>query len=239
MFQPSFSTAKTILCFGAHSDDIEIGCGGTLLEILQHNPDVSVHWIVLSGEGPRADEARCSAQHFLSRGRERHEVQIRNFRDTCFPTQWEDIRNCFREIAQNVQPDIIFTHRRDDAHQDHRVAAELTWCTFRSHLVLEYEIAKYEGDLGQPNVFVPISRQNAWLKTDLLTECFPSQSEKPWFDADTFNAMLRLRGLEANSASRFAEGFYCRKMSVSAAPLISDSTSDSSVQTGVDRVCYD
>lgn len=212
MFQPGLQNARTILCLGAHSDDIEIGCGGTLLEIMDAVPDVTIHWVVLSGSGPRADEARHSAERFLSRGRGPHQIHLHDFRDSYFPVQWESIKDAFHSLNQTVQPDLVFTHRRDDAHQDHRVVSELTWCTFRNHLVLEYEIAKYEGDLGQPNVLIPVSRANARTKIDLLMECFETQKQKRWFDEETFQAMLRLRGLEANSDSGYAEAFHSRKI---------------------------
>lgn len=212
MFQPGLHHAKTILCLGAHSDDIEIGCGGTLLELLDATPELDIHWVVFSGDGPRAEESRISAERFLSRGTGNHRVHLHTFRDSYFPTQWEDIKDCLHELSQLVQPDLVFTHRRNDAHQDHRVISELTWCTFRNHLVLEYEIPKYEGDLGQPNVLIPVSRSNARTKIDLLMECFSTQRQKRWFDDETFQAMLRIRGLEANSDSGYAEAFHCRKM---------------------------
>lgn len=212
MFQPDLKNVRTILCLGAHSDDIEIGCGATLLEIMDAVPDVNIHWVVLSGEGQRAEESQRSAERFLSRGRGSHRITLHTFRDSWFPTQWESIKETLHALSRTVQPDIVFTHRRNDAHQDHRVVSELTWCTFRNHLVLEYEIAKYEGDLGQPGVLVPVSRANARHKIDLLMECFDTQKQKPWFDEETFQAMLRLRGLEASSDSGYAEAFHCRKM---------------------------
>ena len=212
MFQPALSSAKTVLCLGAHSDDIEIGCGGVLLELIHQNPSVNIHWVVLSGDSSRAREARLSAEQFLAAGTGKHDIQLKEFRDSYFPTQWESIKDYFHELSRDIQPDLIFTHRRDDAHQDHRVVSELTWCAFRRHLVFEYEIPKYEGDLGQPNVFIPVEKERVRQKTDLLIECFGSQRQKYWFDAETFNAMLRLRGLEANSRSGYAEAFHCRKV---------------------------
>ena len=244
MFQPSLNSARTILCFGAHSDDIEIGCGGALLEVMDQNPAVDIHWVVMSGEGRRAEEARTSAEQFLNRGSGRHDIRLRTYRDSYFPTQWEAIKDDFHRLSRELQPDVVFTHRRNDAHQDHRVVSELTWCTFRNHLVLEYEIAKYEGDLGQPNIYLPISRQNARTKCDLLLECFDSQRDKPWFDAETFNAMLRLRGLESNSFSGYAEAFHCRKMCLTPAPRDgiescgdrADTQTNAPLQTGASHV---
>lgn len=215
MFHPSLHSVRNVLCLGAHSDDIEIGCGATLLQLLDHHPQVNIHWVVLSGTGPRSAEAAASADRFLSRGTGQHHFHQWNFTDSYFPAQWSRIKDDFHALSQTVSPDLIFTHRGDDAHQDHRTVSELTWCAFRNHLVLEYEIAKYEGDLGQPNVYLPVSAENARTKCDLLLECFASQRAKPWFDADTFQAMLRLRGLESSSPSRFAEAFYCRKMALS------------------------
>lgn len=202
---------RHILCLGCHADDVEIGCGGTLLRWIRQFPEATVHWVVLSGEGARADEARQSAEAFLQNAGGRH-IVIRNFRDRFFPYQGEEIKNCIHSIAAEVSPDIIFTHRRDDAHQDHRLVAELTWHAFRNHLILEYEIPKYEGDLGKPNVFVPLSESICREKVERLNECFPSQHDKPWFTADTFWSLLRIRGLECNSPSRLAEGFYSRKI---------------------------
>ncbi len=212
MYYPSLNTTQTILCLGAHSDDIEIGCGGTILELIDANPSIDIHWVVLSGDEQRAQEAQAGAERFLGRDTGRHQVHLKSFRDSYFPAQWEQIKDWFHELSQKVQPDLVFTHRRDDMHQDHRVVSELTWCTFRNHLVLEYEIAKYEGDLGQPNVLIPVSQTNAQSKIDLLMDCFGSQRSKAWFDDETFRAMLRLRGLESNSASGYAEAFHCRKM---------------------------
>jgi LmbE family N-acetylglucosaminyl deacetylase len=202
---------KSVLCFGCHSDDIEIGCGGTLLRLIEEHPQLEVNWVVLSGEGVREDEARRSAEAFLAEAG-RKNIVLRNFRDRFFPWQSEEIKGFMHSVARECSPDIVFTHRLEDRHQDHRTVAELTWHAFRNHLVLEYEIAKYEGDLGQPNVFVPISEELCKKKVSILSDCFASQQDKPWFTPDTFWALLRLRGLECNSPSRFAEGLYCRKM---------------------------
>lgn len=209
------------------------------MELLSQNPSLNVHWIVLSGGGQRAEEARQSADRFLSRGTGTHDVRLFEFRDSYFPTQWSEIKDTFHTLSRDIQPDLIFTHRRDDAHQDHRVASELTWCTFRSHFVLEYEIAKYEGDLGQPNIFFPISAANAQAKCDLLVECFPTQTVKPWFDDETFRAMLRLRGLECNSESRYAEAFYCRKMSLTTGIVNQKYKTSGSFQAGASHVDCD
>lgn len=211
MINLGLNKIRKVLCLGAHSDDIEIGCGGTILRLISENPQLDVHWVVLSSSGVRQAEALDSAERFLSGTGERT-VDMQNFRDSYFPDQWSAIKDHFHSIANSFQPDVVFTHRRDDAHQDHRVVAELTWCAFRKNLILEYEIPKFEGDLGQPNVFVPLSEEVMETKSAHLMESFASQRDKYWFSADTFRSLAQIRGLEANSGERFAEGFYCRKL---------------------------
>jgi LmbE family N-acetylglucosaminyl deacetylase len=209
----------TILCLGAHPDDIEIGCGGTILELLSARPGIQVHWIVLSGDETRADEAVGSAERFLQQAG-RKEIIVESFRDSFFPYEGMAVKEYFRRLQRRVTPDLIFTHRREDMHQDHRLVAELTWNTFRNHLIFEYEIPKYEGDLGAPNVLTPLSEDTCRQKVDAIVECFPSQHDKPWFSRDTFWSLLRLRGLECHSPSNFAEGLYCRKAVFTASPAI-------------------
>jgi LmbE family N-acetylglucosaminyl deacetylase len=211
MLRLSPGPLRTILCLGAHADDIEIGCGGTLLKLLAEQEQVSVHWIVFSGSAARAAEARRSADEFL-RDAAAADVQILAFRDSFFPCAGAEIKEVFAQLAGSLSPDLIFTHRREDLHQDHRTLAELTWCAFRDHWVLEYEILKYEGDLGSPNVYVPLDAEVAQRKIGTLSAAFPSQREKPWFSPETFSSLLRIRGLECNSPSKFAEAFYCRKL---------------------------
>lgn len=211
MIHLGLNKVRKILCLGAHSDDIEIGCGGTMLRLIRENPGVDVHWVVLSSNEMRRAEALSSAERFLHGVRERT-IDIQEFRDSYFPDQWSAIKDHFHAIANSFQPDVVFTHRRDDAHQDHRVVAELTWCAFRKHLVLEYEIPKFEGDLGQPNVFVPLSERLIESKSAYLLESFASQADKYWFSAETFRSLALIRGLEANADERFAEGFYSRKL---------------------------
>ena len=204
---------ESVLCLGAHSDDIEIGCGGALLDLIAANPGLSVHWYVFSGGTEREQEARDSAARFLA-DVSKKSVEILNFRDSFFPEQWGQIKQQFASVAKLVQPDLIFSHRLEDRHQDHRVIAELAWCAFRDHLILEYEIPKYEGDLGQPNFYWPVASEICDRKVATLLDCFPSQVSKPWFDEELFRAMLRLRGSECNSVSKYAEAFYCRKASI-------------------------
>jgi LmbE family N-acetylglucosaminyl deacetylase len=200
-----------VLALGAHPDDIEIGCGGTILRLVEQRNPLSVFWLVLSGAGGRAEEARASADTFLG-CRPNRQVLVKSFRDGFLPWSGSAVKEVFERLKDTFRPDLIFTHRRDDAHQDHRLVAELTWNTFRDHLILEYEIPKYEGDLGAPNFFVPLDEATATRKIELLLKSFPSQHDRRWFDAETFWSVLRLRGLESNSPSRFAEGFYVRKM---------------------------
>ncbi len=207
----AFPNLRTILCLGAHADDIEIGCGGTLLKLLAEQPGIAVHWVVFSGNQLRAAEATASAAEFL-RNAETRQVKVHAFRDSFFPHSWLEIKEQFAELAATVSPELIFTHRREDAHQDHRTLAELTWCAFRDHTILEYEIPKYEGDLGSPNVYVPLEADVAGRKVATLLECFRSQHDKPWFSSATFEALMRVRGLECNAKSKMAEAFHCRKL---------------------------
>ncbi len=202
-----------ILCLGAHCDDIEIGCGGTLLKLLEEKKNAEVEWVVFSSTSVRAKETRSAAGRFLKAARATN-VEAKTFRDTFFPYVGSEIKDYFQELQSRMSPDMIFTHFRSDLHQDHRLISELTWNAFRDHLILEYEIPKYDGDLGSPNVFVPLDEQTCQQKIDYLMESYPSQRSKPWFTPETFFATLRLRGVEANSATKYAEGFYCRKLTL-------------------------
>jgi LmbE family N-acetylglucosaminyl deacetylase len=199
-----------LLCLGAHSDDIEIGCGGTVLALLSRYRRVAVRWVVFSATEERTREAADSAAAFLAGAAEK-EVVVKHYRDGFFPFVGAQIKDDFEAIKRDFVPDLVLTHYRDDRHQDHRMVSDLTWNTFRNHLVLEYEIPKYDGDLGQPNFFVPLEEAVCARKIHHLLECFPTQRPKQWFDEQTFMAILRLRGMEANSPTRFAEAFYCRK----------------------------
>ena len=203
--------ALEILCLGAHCDDIEIGCGGTVLRLVEQFPEARFRWVVLSSNDERAGEAQRAAEHFLS-GAGKQDVRIEGFRESYFPWVGAEIKDYFEELRADTEPDLIFTHHRRDLHQDHRLVAELTWNTWRDHLILEYEIPKYDGDLGSPNVFVALDEATARRKLESILDHFPSQRQRAWFDADTFHAVLRLRGMEANAPSRFAEGFYGSKV---------------------------
>ena len=199
-----------VLCLGAHSDDIEIGCGGTLLHLLERPGKVEIDWVVFSGSAARAREARRSAR-VLARGAKTLRFQSRTFRDGFFPSQVVRIKEEFERLKRRPSPDLVFCPWTGDAHQDHRTLAELAWNTFRDHLILEYEIPKYDGDLRSPNLYVPLSEAICRKKIEHVVKAFPSQADNQWFDAETFWAPLRLRGIECNSPSRFAEGFYSRK----------------------------
>lgn len=201
----------SILAIGSHPDDIEIGCGGTILHLIDSLPRVEVSWVVLSARGERADEVRHSADAFLEKA-ERRRVIVCDFRDGFFPYNGGQIKDFFEDLKPKISPDLVFTHFRNDLHQDHRVASELTWNTFRSHLVLEYEVPKYDGDFGSPNVFFHLSESVADRKVGNLLTFFQSQRERQWFTEDLFRAVLRLRGMESNSPSRNAEAFYGRKV---------------------------
>lgn len=199
-----------MLCIGAHSDDIEIGCGGTILRLATECPDLHVRWEVFSATGQREQEARDSAAAFMQ-GAAKSEIHIHHFRDAFFPSEAAAIKEAF-ETLKTFDPQLILTHHRDDLHQDHRLLGELTWNTFRRHAILEYEIPKYDGDLGQPNVFMPLDEATCNRKVDLLIANFPSQKDKQWFDPATFRAILRLRGVECAAPAGWAEGFCARKL---------------------------
>ena len=200
-----------VLCLGAHADDLEIGCGGTLLTLLEKNRHVGVTWVVFSASGERAREAVESARSLLTSVQDK-EIIVKDFRDGFLPYEPARLKEAFEEIKTRVAPDLIFTHHRQDLHQDHRVVAELTWQTFRDHLIFEYEVPKYDGDLGAPNVFVPLPEPVCRRKIAHILASFPSQADRRWFKQDVFAALLRLRGLESNAHTDHAEAFYVRKL---------------------------
>ena len=203
----------SILCLGAHSDDIEIGVGATLLSILDRGISLKVQWCVLSGAGEREREARASAADFLSKAAE-VQIEVMNFSDGFFPQHGGAIKSWFEEMKKRVDPDIILTHYRDDAHQDHREVCRLTWNTFRDHCILEYEIPKWDGDMGQPNLYMPIAANTLERKIELLMRHFGSQRSKQWFDVETFRGLARLRGMECRAPERYAEAFFARKLTL-------------------------
>jgi len=207
---------REILCLGAHSDDIEIGCGGTVLELVAANPGLRVTWVVFSGNATREAEARRASRQFL-RGSGRAQVITRQQRDGFFPSQTTEIKEFFEQLKTLCSPDLVFTHYRDDRHQDHRTISDLTWNTFRNHFVLEYEIPKYDGDLATPNVFVPVSQRQARRKVSVLLSAFKSQVGQHWFTPDLFFGLMTLRGIECCAESGYAEAFHSRKAIVSVA----------------------
>jgi LmbE family N-acetylglucosaminyl deacetylase len=202
-----------ILCLGAHSDDIEIGCGGTILRLLSENGDVDVSWVVFGSAGRRNGEARASANRFLA-GAKKRRIILGTFEDGYFPYNGGAIKTFFERLKKRVSPDLIFTHYRHDLHQDHRLISELTWNTFRDHLILEYEVVKYDGDFGTPNVFVHLSPSVCDQKIDHIMGSFKSQRSKDWFSPDAFLSVLRIRGIESRAPDKYAEGFYGRKLTI-------------------------
>lgn len=204
----------SVLCLGAHSDDIEIGVGATLLTMLARGIHLEVKWCVLSGGGgDREQEARASAADFLANAA-RADIEVLDFKDGLFPEQGEAIKSWFEKLKSNANPDIIFTHRRHDAHQDHRTVCRLTWNTFRDHCIFEYEVPKWDGDIGQPNAYVPIAAMVLERKIDLLNMHFGSQRSKHWFDTETFRGLARLRGMECRAPESYAEALFAHKLTL-------------------------
>jgi len=199
-----------ILCLGAHSDDIEIGCGGTILKLIEEQERTELYWVVFSAGKRRRREAKESANAFLEKAK-RKTVVVKNFRDGYLPYSGREIKTYFEGLKRKVSPDVIFTHYRSDLHQDHRLISDLAWNTFRNHLIFEYEIPKYDGDLGCPNFFVHLKESICNRKIEYLLKYFVSQRENQWFGRETFQSLLRLRGIESNSPDKYAEAFYCRK----------------------------
>ena len=202
-----------VLCLGAHADDIEIGVAGTLLGWIAKGVELHVHWIVLSAHGSRRDEAEAGAASVLD-GAASRQIDINDFRDGYFPYQGAAIKDCIARLQSTVRPDVVFTHHRDDAHQDHREVSRLTWNFFRDQLILEYEIPKWDGDLGRPNFYCALSEEVFEQKLALLNASFGTQRSKDWFDEDTFRALARLRGMECRAPDRLAEAFHARKVLV-------------------------
>jgi len=200
----------SVLCLGAHGDDIEIGCGGALLRWLKEYRRVEVTWVVASATAARAKEVRGSAEA-LARGVARLDLVLGDFQDAHLPAEFLRVKSFIGALQKRVRPDVILTHRLEDRHQDHRLLAELTWQTWRDHLILEYEIPKYEGDLGQPNFFVPLTASQARRKAAHVVRHFATQRSKSWFSEENFLALMRVRGLECRARSGFAEGFTVRK----------------------------
>jgi LmbE family N-acetylglucosaminyl deacetylase len=212
MLSAHFPDVRHVLCLGAHADDIEIGCGGTILKLVARYPHAKFHWVVFSAAEVRKDEAEASASRFLA-GAASSTIEVWSFRDGYFPYVGTNIKDFFEDLKREINPDLILTHHGRDLHQDHRLLSELTWNTFRDHVILEYEIPKYDGGLGSPNLFVPLTTSEKERKIELLLASFPSQTARSWFTQSTFDGIMRLRGVESNSPSGYSEGFYCRKVS--------------------------
>jgi LmbE family N-acetylglucosaminyl deacetylase len=206
-----FERCKRALFVGAHADDIEIGCGGAVLELALLKPDVEITWVVFSAVGERGEEARDSARSFTKGFSSVDEIYF-EYKDGFFPYSGAQIKQEFEQLKANLRPDVIFSHCLEDAHQDHRTIAELTWNTFRDHLILEYEIPKYDGDLGKPNLFVPLREWAMNQKVEMLMKCFGTQLSRRWFERNTFTSLARIRGLECGAESGFAEGYIGRKL---------------------------
>ena len=205
--------SATFLFLGAHCDDIEIGCGGTILRLVQQYPKMRFVWVVLSSDATRAKEARTSCDMFLESVTHK-ELEIKQFRNGYFPYIGATIKDYFEELKRTENPHFIFTHYRQDLHQDHRLVSELTWNTFRDHVILEYEIPKYDGDLGLPNFFVPVNRELSERKVSYILECFESQRSQRWFTRETFLGLMRMRGVECNAENGYAEAYHCRKLAI-------------------------
>jgi LmbE family N-acetylglucosaminyl deacetylase len=202
--------APQILCLGCHSDDIEIGCGGSVLRLAEQYPECRFHWVVFSATGVRENEARRGVELFT--GNRVGMSLLKGFQDGFMPYLGAEVKTIFEKELKQLNPDLVFTHYGRDAHQDHRLISELTWNTFRDHLILEYEIPKYDGDLGRPNLFVPLDANLCKAKVHYLMDAFQSQRSKRWFQDETFLSLMRLRGMECNADSGYAEAFYCRKL---------------------------
>jgi len=200
-----------VLCLGAHADDIEIGAGGALLTWLQSGAELDVHWCVASASGVRGEEARAAAADFLA-GAANWTLALGAFRDAYFPYEGAELKAWVEAQKPRMKPDIVLTHARCDAHQDHRLLNELAWNAFRDSLILEFEIPKWDGDLGRPNLYVALEDAVLARKVELLERHFGSQRSKDWFTAETFRALARLRGLECRAA--YAEAFWAHKLLV-------------------------
>lgn len=208
-FRDALASAQSVLAIGAHPDDIEIGCGATIAALRTANPDMDLHWVVLTGSPERGEEAQRAADRFA--GSSLASFDLGGFRERYLPYD-PSLKEYFDELGTRHRPDIVLCPWTGDAHQDHRTAASLTANTFRDHLVLEYEIVKYDGDLGRPSVYVPVSRDQADSKVEALFDCFPSQAVRDWFTADTFMGIMRIRGIECKAPSGLAEAFHARRV---------------------------
>ena len=207
----SSNSALEILCIGAHCDDIEIGCGGTVIVLQQRYPRCKLHLLVLTSTASRRQEAEAAAKALIKVSA-RGEMRICEFQDGLLPAHLSEVKAEFERMKKAIAPGLVLTHHGLDRHQDHRLVSDITWQTFRDHMIWEYEIPKFDGDLVTPNMYVPLSSALAQRKINLIMRAFSSQHAKPWFKAENLEAMMRLRGLESRAASGYAEGFHCRKL---------------------------
>lgn len=202
-----------ILVVGAHADDAEIGAGGTIGRLVSERPDAAFTWVVLAAADPlRAAEARASADRLLA-GAANRSVDVRDLRDGFLPFLGVAPKEAMMDHTSS-DPDLILAPRRDDAHQDHRLVSELVQQVFRRGTILEYEVPKWDGDLGPANLYVRLSAAEAAAKVTHLLASFPSQTDRGWFSGDTFRAILRLRGIECRAPDGNAEAFNCGKLIV-------------------------
>ena len=216
---------REFLFLGAHADDIEIGCGATLHQLLARFPAAACRCVVFSADDTRERETR-KALRLLAGASDRLTVDVHRCRDGYFPYLGADVKDLFEALAREVAPDIVFTHHRADLHQDHRVVSELTWNTFRRHLILEYEIPKYDGDIDNPSTFVNVPEAVAQLKIQTILDCFESQRQRSWFTESTFRAILSLRGVQCGAGSGMAEGFYARKLAIDLACSVNEEVNE-------------
>ena len=209
--QVSRRATAQVLCIGAHCDDIEIGCGGTLQVLQASRPKLEIHWVIASGTPQRCAEARRAMSMLVKRS-QRGQLHFGEFPDGQFPAHYAAIKGFFESLKKLPRPDLILCHERDDRHQDHRIVNEMLWNTFRDHAVLEYEIPKWDGGLGQPNIYVPLTAAQMHAKTNALMQAYASQRRRDWFTPATFEALARLRGIECRAGDGFAEAFHARKL---------------------------
>jgi len=200
----------SILAIGAHPDDIEIGAGGTLLSLAAACPGLQARYLVLTGTAERHEEARSAASAFLP-ATDVH-IDLHELPEGRFPAVWARVKDALEDVARSCSPDLILAPSRADAHQDHRTIGEIVPTVFRDQLYLGYEIPKWDGDLSQPSMYLPLSADVARRKVELLHKCFPSQRVRDWWDDEVFLGMARLRGMECRAP--YAEAFTCTKSAI-------------------------
>ena len=208
---PAPGRPLSLLAIGAHPDDIEIGAGGTLLSLAESNPGLQARYVVLTGTERRQQEARAAAHAFLPTAD--LTVELNGLPEGRLPGVWHEVKEALELVARSCSPDVVIAPSRGDAHQDHRTIAEIVPTVFRDQLCLAYEITKWDGDLGRPSVYFPLSGETAMRKVELLHKHFPSQQNRDWWDDQVFLGLARLRGMECRAP--YAEGFFCTKSIIS------------------------